>query len=173
MKIIAGLGNPGKKYKGTRHNVGFKIIDEFAKENNFPEFYLSEKNNALISEKNNIFLIKPQGFMNQSGKTLKTLAENQPRLKFLENLIVVHDDIDLLLGKIRISKNRGSAGHKGVESIIGELKSKNFTRLRIGIQPKKGKPENMEKFVLKKFIKEEKKIIKETIKKSLTELAKL
>lgn len=169
MIIIAGLGNPGRKYTNTRHNIGFQIIDEFARENNFPEFKMSKKFNALISEKENIILVKPQTFMNQSGKAIKKLPETRTRAE----LIIVHDDIDLPLGKIRISKNRGSAGHKGVESIIKELNSKDFTRLRIGIQPKTGKPKNVEKFVLQNFTKEEKETIRTLAKAGHLAIKKL
>jgi len=167
MMIITGLGNPGEKYKNTRHNIGFQVLDEFAKENNFPEFKLQKKSNALISQKDNIILAKPQTFMNQSGKSVKKLKRPGSLL------CIVHDDIDLPLGKIKIVKGRGSAGHKGVESIIKELSSKDFFRLRIGIQPKTGKPRNVEKFVLQNLTKQEEKIIKQAIKKSLADLAKL
>jgi len=152
MILIVGLGNPGKKYKKTRHNVGFMVIDALKKK---------------ISGKN-IVLLKPQTFMNNSGKTVKRIIRN---LKLeIRNLVVIHDDIDLPLGTIRVSKNVGSAGHKGVQSIIDELGTKNFTRIRIGIQPKTGKPKEVEKFVLEKFTKEEKKIVKETIKKATLSL---
>jgi len=101
--------------------------------------------------------------MNNSGKSVKILLSfYKPK-----EIIIVHDDIDLPLGKIRISKNRGSAGHKGVESIIKEVGTKNFTRFRIGIQPKAEKPKNVEKYVLQKFDKEEKKIIKQVIKEAI------
>jgi len=168
MIIIVGLGNPGEKYKNTRHNVGFQAIDEFAKENNFPEFKLSKKFSALVSEKENIILVKPQTFMNESGKAVKKLSEVGPRI----NLIVIHDDIDLPLGRIRISKNRGSAGHKGVESIIKEIGTKDFTRFRIGVSFKTEKPKNVEKYVLQKFNKEEEIIIKQVIKEITTEIKK-
>ncbi len=167
MSLIVGLGNPGKKYLKTRHNVGFRVLDKFQKESNFPFFKVSKKFNSLISEekidRKKIILVKPQTFMNNSGKAVKILTTNY-KLQ-TTNLLVVHDDIDLPLGKIRIVKNRGSAGHKGVESIIKELGTKDFIRVRIGIQPKKGKPKNSEKFVLQKFSKEEEKIVKKTIKK--------
>jgi len=173
MILVAGLGNPGKKYRNTRHNIGFRILDEFQKENNFPTFKLVRKFNSLISKREfsgkKILLAKPQTFMNNSGKTLKLLIRNKKAMAELiriENLWVVHDDIDLPLGKIRISKARGSAGHKGVESIIKELGTKNFVRIRIGIQPKSGKPRNPEKFVLQNFTKKEEEILKEVIKKT-------
>ncbi|MBZ9577485.1 aminoacyl-tRNA hydrolase [Patescibacteria group bacterium] len=167
MTIIVGLGNPGKKYIYTRHNIGFQVVDEFAKENNFPEFRLSKKFNSLVSESilNNekIILVKPQTFMNKSGEAVSALI-NFYKTK---EIIIIHDDIDLPLGKIRISKNRGAAGHKGVESITKEIGTKNFTRFRIGISPKIGKSKNVEKYVLQKFDKEEEKIIKQVIKEAI------
>lgn len=179
MILIIGLGNPGKKYIYTRHNIGFQAVDEFAKENNFPEFRLSKKFNALVSEnvlnEKKIILVKPQTFMNQSGKAVKSLTNfyKITRPGRVVGLVVVHDDIDLPLGKIRISKNRGAAGHKGVESIIKEIGTKNFTRFRIGISPKIGKPKNVEKYVLQKFDKEEEKIIKQVIKETTKKLSQL
>ncbi len=176
--LITGLGNPGKKYENTRHNVGFRVIGEFAKENNFPVFTFSRKFNVLISEDlfngKKIILIKPQTFMNNSGTAISKIIR-QHKIK-TENLLVVHDDIDLPLGVIMIVKNRGTAGHKGVESIIRSLGNKNFIRLRVGIRQKtenrkqktknkKQKIKKVERFVLQKFTKEEGKIIEEIIKK--------
>jgi len=161
--IIIGLGNPGKKYNNTPHNVGFEAVDEFAKENNFPDFKLSKKFKAQISKKENIILVKPETFMNESGKSVKKICK---RTGLVQSLIIIHDDIDLGLGKIRVSKNRGSAGHKGIESITKELGTKDFTRIRIGVS-RKNKPD-----VLKKFDKESKKTIKESIKQVIEELKK-
>jgi len=145
MFLVVGLGNPGKKYEATRHNIGVEVVNELESLN------LKE-----------IVLAKPQTFMNSSGKLVKKLVKN---LKLeIRNLVVIHDDIDLPAGKIRIVKNRGAAGHKGVESVIKELGTKNFIRIRVGIKPKFGKPKNPEKFVLQKFNKEEKEIIKEATK---------
>ena len=148
MILIVGLGNSGKKYEKTRHNVGFRVIDGLR--------FLNLKK---------VILAKPKAFMNQSGKAVKLLVTRYQLPA--TSLWVVHDDIDLPLGKIRISKGRGAAGHKGVESIIKEINSKNFIRLRVGIQPKIHKPKNIEKFVLQKFNKDEEKIVKEVIKKSV------
>jgi len=181
MILIVGLGNPGKKYEKTRHNVGFMIIDEIARNFQFPTFNFQKKFNAQISERKiadrKIILAKPQTFMNNSGQTVKSLIKelinknNKRNTSAMaevlrQSLWVIHDDIDLPLGKIKIVKNRGSAGHKGVESIIKELKTKNFVRFRIGICPKTDKPKNPEKFVLQKFNKGEEKIVKEVIKKT-------
>lgn len=169
MIVIFGLGNPGKKYENTRHNVGFMVVDAFAEKNNFPEFKFSKKINALFSE--NIFdrfkivLVKPQTYMNESGKAAKKIIGNW-ELE-IRNLFVAHDDIDLPLGKIKISVGRGAAGHKGVESIIKNLGTNRFTRIRIGILPKRENPKNPEKFVLQKITKDEKKILEEVIQKTV------
>lgn len=168
MIIIIGLGNPGKKYEDTRHNVGFMVLDEFAKKNNFADFKLSKNFPALISENalnsQKIILVKPQTFMNESGKVAKIL---NTKYKIQNtNFLVIHDDLDLPLGKIKIVKGRGSAGHKGVDSIIKALGNKNFVRLRIGIANEKSKINNAEKFVLSKFSKEENTILKEILQKT-------
>jgi PTH1 family peptidyl-tRNA hydrolase len=167
MKMIVGLGNPGKKFDKTRHNVGFRVIDELQKEHDFPDFELAKKFKALISEgflnNEDIILAKPQTFMNSSGEALKFLIQNY-KLK-TTNLFVVHDDLDLPLGKIKISVGRSSAGHKGVESIIRKLYTRNFVRFRVGIKPAgRIKSEN---FVLQKFTKEEEKILKGVVKKTI------
>lgn len=149
MILIVGLGNPGKKFEKTRHNVGSRVIGELE--------FLNLKN---------VVLAKPTTFMNESGKAVKKLTHDL-RLT-TNNLWVIHDDLDLPLGKIRISVGRGSAGHKGVQSIINELKTKNFTRFRIGIKPTTHNLQlkTIDKFVLQKFDKEEEKIVKKVIKKT-------
>lgn len=180
MKLIVGLGNPGKKYKDTRHNLGFLVLDKLSKKNHFPEFKSSKKFKSLILRhsfsRKRIILAKPQTFMNESGKAVKILAAGYKisptgsgKPQQATNIFVVHDDIDLGLGKIKIVKNRGAAGHKGVQSIIKEIKTKNFVRFRIGIKPnyKTMKPFShlaIESFVLKKFTKAEKKVINNSIK---------
>lgn len=169
MFLIVGLGNPGRKYKYTRHNLGFRLVDEFRKENNFPGLKFVKKFNAQISkgviDNKEITLAKPQTFMNSSGCAVKKIVSG---FRFhVSRTWVVHDDIDLLLGKVRISVGRGSAGHKGVESIIREIDSKDFVRFRIGIMNYELRIKNAEKFVLEKFTKEEEKIIKTTIKKTV------
>lgn len=164
MILVVGLGNPGHKYKKTRHNVGFLALDFIAETDKWQE---SKKANCLYLKKQMaskiIELIKPLTSMNNSGKCVRYIK----RKHCIESkdIIVIHDDIDLLIGTIRISQNISSAGHKGVQSIINELGTKNFTRIRIGIQPKTGKPQNTEKFVLQKFTKDEEKIIKKIIEK--------
>jgi len=172
MILIIGLGNPGEKYEKTRHNIGFMIIDEFVKKNDFSDFNFLKKFNADISNNfnNKIIVAKPLTFMNDSGKAVKKIVSS---FKFqVSSLFIIHDDIDLPLGKIKISKNRGAGGHKGIESIIQELSTKDFIRFRIGIKSADNKTTNnriinIEKFVLEKFSKNEEKILKEVIKKTV------
>lgn len=158
--IIIGLGNPGKKFEKTRHNVGFMALDKFAKENNFSDFELQKKTDSLVSEFENTILVKPQTFMNESGKAVKKISDNIDT----KNLIIIHDDVDLPAGKIKIVKERGSAGHKGVESIIKSIGNENLIRIRIGISP--GKNTEAKKIVLKNFLTEEQEKISEAIKNS-------
>jgi PTH1 family peptidyl-tRNA hydrolase len=171
MIIIVGLGNPGKKFEKTRHNLGFLIIENLKlKIKNFSDWKYEKKFKAEISRgkigNKKIILAKPQTFMNNSGKSVKPLTRSynlEPK-----NLIVVHDDIDLPLGKIRISIGRSAAGHKGVQSIIDELGTKNFVRFRIGIKPTTYdlRLTTIENFVLQKFNKEEEKILKGVIERT-------
>ena len=146
--LIIGLGNSGKKKQNIRHNAGNMVIDDLEKQK--PEGFI---------------LFKPNSFMNESGKAIRSWIHlNYPMVELrrrYDNLIIIHDDIDLPLGEFKIQKGRGAAGHKGVQSIIDELGTKDFWRVRIGICPKRGKPANVEKFVLQNFTKKEKKVIKE------------
>ena len=169
MILIVGLGNPGKKFEKTRHNLGKETLDfiynKWQRNHSFSDWKESKKLESEISsgeiKKEEILLAKPLNFMNLSGKSVRKIISYYK--KSAKNLIIIHDDLDLPLGKIKIAKNRGSAGHKGVQSIITELKSKNFIRLRIGIRPGNQKIKNPEKFVLQKFNKKEGEIIKKII----------
>ena len=161
MKLIIGLGNPEKKYQDTRHNFGFLCLDSLAKKNNLL-WHNNKTNNSLITDfkfkKEKIILAKPQTFMNNSGYAVSLLKKyyNLPPHK----IIVIYDDLDLPFNKLRISKSKSAGGHKGVDSIIKYLKSKEFIRMRLGIGPQKGKAES---FVLQKFKKEEKRKLPEII----------
>ncbi|MBI3634529.1 MAG: aminoacyl-tRNA hydrolase [Candidatus Yonathbacteria bacterium] len=134
--IIVGLGNPGEEYVDTRHNTGRMALEVFRKKNNFPEWKRDNAIKALVSKnimgKDQIILVEPDNFMNVSGKSVAPLVKNK---KDAERTIVVYDDIDLPLGAMKISFNRSSGGHKGLESIIKALKTPAFARLRIGICP--------------------------------------
>lgn len=168
MNIIIGLGNPGDKFKNTRHNAGFMVLDKFAEQNSFPAFEFSKKENALLSEGDingeKVILVEPQTFMNESGKTAKELISYHTQQ--IKNLIIIHDDMDLSLGKIKIIKERGSAGHNGVESIINNIGNDGLIRIRVGIQPEKGKPNNQISFVIKKFTKEEMELLLPAVDKA-------
>ena len=134
MHYIVGLGNPGEEYELTRHNAGRIAVLNFIKKEGIEELEFDKKLNALVSEgkigKEKFQIILPETFMNKSGNALKNIITSA---KKTEDLIVVHDDIDLPLGKIKISFAKNSGGHKGVESVIKAVKTINFTRLRIGI----------------------------------------
>jgi PTH1 family peptidyl-tRNA hydrolase len=156
--IIIGLGNPGEQYKNTRHNVGFAALDKFSKENDFDEFKMEKKFEAEISKNGKIILAKPQTFMNNSGKAAKKIKSINKSATF----VILHDDKDLPVGKIKIVQERGSAGHKGVESVIKAIGNKGLIRIRIGI----GQTKNTDamKIVLKNFSEKEQKEINKTLK---------
>ena len=148
--LIAGLGNPGDKYKNNRHNIGFQIINTYLtyfSQNKFVDKFDSEYTSINFRE-NKLHLLKPKTFMNESGKAINKCISffKIP----LENLIVIYDEMDLSTGNVRIKFGGVSAGHNGVKSIISCLGSEKFTRIRIGI----GKPINKEKinsYVLSNF----------------------
>jgi len=135
MKIIFGLGNPEEKYQGTRHNVGFWLLDELAGRWNFPAFENQSKFQAEISKgkfnQEDVLLLKPQTFMNLSGKTVRTVLDFYKRTS--DDIVVIHDELDLPIGKYRIATDSQSAGHNGVQNIIDILGTQQFSRLRIGI----------------------------------------
>ena len=169
MKYIVALGNPGEKYKNTRHNVGFMAVDKFIEEFHLPDLIESKSNSGCITEGViggiEIKILYPDTYMNNSGSAVSKLVSKNE----VSNLVVVHDDIDLPFGEIKISKGQGPGGNNGVKSIISKLDSKEFARVRIGIaprsfwtgkthRPKGGGP--LERFVLKPFGIVEKKELK-------------
>ncbi len=169
--LVVGLGNPGTKFKNTPHNIGFEILDLFKKEENFPAWQLKPKLKAEISknkgDEKEVILAKPQTFMNRSGESVGAL-KNFYKIP-LKNIWVVHDDLDMETGKMRIKKSSSSGGHKGVESVISALGSKKFNRIKIGIwNSAKDKNETDTKsFVLQKFSNEQKGAIKEAEQKAV------
>lgn len=160
MKLIVGLGNPDKKYQGTRHNIGFDIIEALA-ESTGAIFALNKKFNSQMAEikinNQKIILLKPMTYMNESGLAVFEAS------KFFKinpkNIMIIHDDKDIALGEYKLQFNRSSAGHNGVQSIIDRLGVKSFFRLRFGIKPKTEIKDTAD-FVLKKFTASEKSIIK-------------
>ncbi len=157
--IIVGLGNPGEEYETTRHNTGRILLDAWRKKHDFPDWEKDKTLNALVSKgkvgKQLVTLCLPETMMNNSGKSVKLLCKTPKEAK---NLVVVYDDLDLPLGSLRVSFNRGSGGHHGVESIIKALKTREFARLRVGIskvtsagKSKKVSAEKVVDFILGKF----------------------
>lgn len=152
MKLIVGLGNPGKKYKHTRHNAGFILLDKFADEKDL-NWKKDKKSASKIVRYEDTLFAKPQKFMNKSGVCVASLVEYYDIS--LDDLLVVHDDVDLEFLKTKLQRNIGPAGHKGVEDIVVSLRSKDFWRYRVGI----GRPEEnqveVEDWVLSRFEPEE------------------
>jgi PTH1 family peptidyl-tRNA hydrolase len=168
MKLIVGLGNPGRSYARNRHNIGFICLNRFARTQGIK--FDRKKGLARIGTgkvaDNEVVLARPQTFMNNSGRSLSRLIK-----KFnidLKDLIVIHDDLDLPPAKIRISHGSGSGGHKGINSIIQEIGSQDFIRLRVGIG-RPDKPQISEDdiidYVLSDFTPAEKKVIDKIIPK--------
>lgn len=173
MYLIVGLGNPGTKYEETRHNVGRNALLAFHKKTGAGVFSFNKKWGALTAEeklgKEKLILLLPETFMNKSG------ASVGPAMRFYklkpDSVIVIHDDSDIEVGRSKLSRNKSSAGHKGVDSVIRSLKTKAFWRIRIGVQKKRRV--GAEKLVLQKFSPEEKKVISRVIKKTVAALQTL
>jgi PTH1 family peptidyl-tRNA hydrolase len=154
VKLIVGLGNPGKKYERTRHNIGFMVVDRLAEKHGLSA--AKEKDQALVVEWSRggekVLLIKPQTFMNKSGEALGTFFRYHPVDP--KDVVVIHDDLDLPFGRIRIRERGRAAGHRGMISVLGALGETEFRRLRIGI----GRPPpgvEVVDFVLQKFTPDE------------------
>jgi len=182
MYVITGLGNPGEDYENTRHNTGRIILDYFREEVGGDEWQFDKKLNALKSggkiKSKKFIMLLPETFMNKSGNSLKPIITS---LKKASELVVVHDDLDMPFGKIKLSFGKNSGGHRGVESVIRSIKTKKFIRLRIGISPAtpKGKvkkpagEERVEKLILGKFTPQQLKDLKKLSKKTNTVLEKI
>ena len=160
MKLIVGLGNPGRAYAGNRHNVGFQCVDYFARKHRIAISERKARAKIGIGEvdEKRVVLAKPRTFMNLSGQAVSRLMRqfNLP----VEDLVVICDDMDLPLGRVRIRQRGGSAGHKGMESIIDSLGSQDFPRIRVGI----GRPDGDEvSYVLSDFTADEKEVVREAV----------
>ncbi len=169
MKLIVGLGNPGKQYEKTRHNLGFMVLDQMVGSG---EWGTDDKfQSEILKLSQDVWLIKPQTFMNNSGMAVVRLVEYFKIPP--EDLIIIHDDLDLILGKIKVRLGGAAGGHHGVESIIEALGTDQFIRVRLGIGNQKshsGEHErvhfNAEHFVLEKFMPNESSKVKHMIKKA-------
>lgn len=180
MKIIIGLGNPGSQYEDTRHNIGFAIINKLQQESGFPEFESNKKFNAEISKgaigSSEALLAKPQTFMNLSGESVQSIMDFYKLTS--EDLIVVHDDLDIAAGKYKIAQDSSSAGHNGVQNIIDKLSTQKFKRIRVGVGEETAEGAikcrlGAHDFVLGKFTPEEKEKISAIEKNILEEIKKL
>ena len=165
--LIVGLGNPGLQYQNTHHNMGFMALDKIAEANSV-EFKKSTRYNAEIAElrigTTLVILLKPLTYMNLSGDSVKKYVKEKN--VSLDEILVIHDDMDLPLGKIRIRKNGSSGGHTGIKSIIAQLNTQEFARVRIGIdKPVDATGEVIIDYVLKKFSKKEMETLEETLSK--------
>lgn len=180
MKLIVGLGNLGEKYSKTRHNLGFMVVDKLARKLlplKETKWQKDKKANALVLRvPPNILLVKPQTFMNASGLAVAKLADFY-KIK-PEDIWVVHDDVDLPLGEMKIRLGGAAAGHRGVESIINHLGSDQFVRFRLGIghpylagrQAGRGADGLVERYVLKEFDVNEKSEVKQLTKRAVKAL---
>lgn len=157
MKLIIGLGNPGKKHKNNRHNVGFMVVDQLAFSLPNEKWSMVKKFQSLIIKNQQLFVsAKPQAFMNQSGEAVKKLID-QYKIK-TSDLWVIHDDLDIDLGSYKIQKGKGPKLHNGIKSIEEKLGKTDFWRVRVGVENRN--EENRisgEAYVLQDFTKEEKK----------------
>lgn len=158
MNLIIGLGNPGKHYETTRHNIGFRVLDSICS-----DWTLNKRCQALVCKKNDVVYAKPQTFMNVSGVSVKKLCQF---FKIeLKDIIVVYDDKDLPFGTLRFRTTGSSGGHNGMKSIIAELGTQDIPRLRIGIAGEATIHDTAD-FVLAKFTKVEEKSLPEIIEQA-------
>lgn len=158
--VIVGLGNPGEKYESTRHNTGRMALEFFAKAKDLNGWHTDKKSNSLAASgmlgKTAVAIVLPETFMNKSGSAVAKFVKSA---KAAERLVVVYDDLDLPIGKFKLSFDRGSGGHKGLDSVMRTLKTSKFTRVRIGVSPSTSsgairKPEGkkvVNNFILTKF----------------------
>ena len=145
MKIIVGLGNPGDEYRHSRHNIGFIMIDKFAQSR---KMRFEKSGKSLLAKRNHIMIVKPQTYMNLSGRAIADCTED------IDEILIVCDDIYLPFGEIRIRNSGGDGGHNGLKSIIYELESEDFKRMRIGV----GQPDHsglLKEYVLEDFTENE------------------
>ncbi|WP_077623905.1 aminoacyl-tRNA hydrolase [Sediminibacillus massiliensis] len=165
MKCIVGLGNPGKKFEQTRHNIGFMIIDELANRKNWK--LTKKKFNGLyaleVHNNEKVLLLEPQTYMNLSGESLRPLMDYYDLA--VEDVVIIYDELDLPLGKIRLREKGGHGGHNGIRSVIDHLGTKEFKRIRVGIG-RPATPMPVPDYVLGSFSKEEKPLVDDVIEKA-------
>ena len=163
MYLIAGLGNPGLKYRNTRHNVGFKVVDLWAKSlgvrldrRRFQARFARTRFQNM-----DVILLRPMTFMNRSGDSIKACIDFFGL--HAENVLVVHDDVDLPVGRVKVVRGGSAGGHRGVLSVIQHLGSHEFPRIKIGVGRPRYDGESVEDYVLKSFYRDEKEVVEEVI----------
>lgn len=163
MYIIVGLGNPGKKYDHSRHNIGFETIDYIAEQNDI--IFSEKKKKAWIGkgyiEGQKVVLVKPQTFMNLSGESVREVVDFY-KVDTTSELLVIYDDISLPVGKLRVRKSGTAGGHNGIKNIIANLGDKNFCRVKMGVG-EKPVCYDLADYVLGHFSKEDMKIMQESM----------
>ena len=162
MRLVVGLGNPGRKYKDTKHNIGFMCLDKYVKENSL-KFKMENKFRGESLKVGNFILLKPHTFMNLSGESIR-LVMDYYNIE-VKDVLIIYDDLALPLGKLRLREKGSPGGHNGIKSIVSHIGSQEFQRVRIGIDS--NPVINAKDYVLGKFSKEEKKILEEALTKSL------
>ena len=160
MKLVVGLGNPGRKYKATKHNIGFMCLDYFAK-NNKLKFKKDNKFSGEALKIGNLVFLKPHTFMNESGQSVRKIM-NFYNIS-VSDILIIHDDLDLPLGKTRLREKGSSAGHNGIKSIISNVQTEEFKRVRIGID--KNPLYETKNYVLSAFSKKEKELLDPILEK--------
>jgi len=168
MKLIVGLGNPGKKYQKTRHNIGFMVLNALAGKAKYKD---NKKTQSEFLELDGNILVKPQTFMNNSGVAVLAWAKKENIVS--DNIIVIHDDKDLEFGKIKVQKDVSSAGHNGIKSLIEHLGTQNFWRIRIGVANAELANTPTDEFVLQNFLPSEKLQLPQIIEQAISELKRL
>lgn len=171
MRIIVGLGNPGNKYLHTRHNVGFKIVDQMAKGQDWKNSKKGQLKYLWLSQGDEkIELVKPQTFMNKSGLALAYVKKKHPQLSG-ENLFVIHDDLDIEVGKFKLQFGKGPKQHNGLTSIYQQFGTDQFWHVRIGVDGRKGdRSIPADKYVLSSFPPDERELIEQVIHQAIKEL---
>lgn len=166
MDLIAGLGNPGIKYKYTRHNIGFQVVNSLSRELGVRlagRRFHSRNARARVKEKE-VILLRPMTFMNLSGESVRACAEYYGIEA--ENILIIHDDLDLPVGRIKVVSHGGTGGHRGVQSVSDYLEHRRFPRVKIGIG-RPGDGETTEDYVLSPFYRNQKQIIKKILEISV------
>ena len=161
MKLIVGLGNPGKEYEGTRHNIGFSFVDYYLKNKGVTNSWKEKMSGLLLSVEifgEKVIFLKPQTFMNLSGDSIRKVIDFYKI--DIDNILVIQDDLDLELGKIKLKEKSSSGGHNGIKDIEQKLGTNSFKRLKVGIS--NDKTRDTKDYVLGRFSKEDKEILEKS-----------